>query len=539
MKTKYSLLAISVVAAMTSCKEDVAFTPEYELNVTVDSAVTVKIDAAQKFQIMDGFGASGAWTLDFVGKYWSNSNKEAIAEMLFSSDIKDGQPKGIGLTQWRFNVGGGSTEQAASGVDSGIEDKTRRVECFLNEDGSYSWNKCGGQQYFMAKAKEYGVNKFTLFTGTPPVFMTKNGKAWSGEGVTSANLKDDCYDDFADFLATTAKHFVDEGYNIELISPINEPENEWKGGQEGSTWHNDEVAKLAKELDKKLTEYGLTDTKMMFTEAASWNHVYERFGSDRGNSIEEFFNPSSQNYIGNLEHMANIICGHSYWTDKIWYKMENVRKNVHDKASKYGIKVYQSEWSMLCESWEEDPMYEDYANFDDATYMDLSLSMAKVMYHDLATANVNSWSYWTAASTEVYSQKNRFWLIRLIPEGGDYGDIEGNGSVQSGKNLWVLGNYSLFVRPGYQRIGLTLDEQNNKFFATAFLSPENDKLVVVYTNCTDKSIQITNEFSGLDKQVGDFEQYTTSAVKNLRREPDYQKGLLPAKSVSTFIYTLN
>ena len=32
-----------------------------------------------------------------------------------------------------------------------------------------------GQQYFMEKAKEYGCDQFILFTGTPPVFMTKNG----------------------------------------------------------------------------------------------------------------------------------------------------------------------------------------------------------------------------------------------------------------------------------------------------------------------------------------------------------------------------
>lgn len=187
---------------------------------------------------------------------------------------------------------------------------------------------------------------------------------------------------------------------------------------------------------------------------------------------------------------------------------------------------------MMTEGYEDCPVY------DESSYMDISLAMAKVMYHDLATANVSSWSYWTAASQEQYSQKNRFYLIRLIPAGGDYGDIEENGTFSAGKNLWVLGNYSLFVRPGYQRIGLTVPNQNNQFFGTAYLSPEKDKLVIVYTNCTQKSIQIENTFEGLGKEVGDYEQYTTSASKDLRKEPDYQKGLIPARSVSTFVYTL-
>lgn len=530
MKNRYLLLALSCMAAFSACKDEVAFTPDYPLNVVVDSTLTVKIDASQTYQTIDGFGASGAWTLDYIGKYWSTSNKEGIAKALFSSEIKDGQPQGIGLSQWRFNLGGGTSEQ---GDASEIEDKTRRGECFLNANGSYTWNKSVGQQYFMEKAKEYGCDQFILFAGTPPVYYTKNGKGWSSSGE-SANLKDDCYDDYADFLATVAQHFMDEGYNISLISPVNEPEFDWTGGQEGSGWRNSEVARLAKELDAKLTEKGLANTKMLLAEAAKWYFLYERgdAGNNRGDVIREYFDSSSSNYIGNLEHMPNIICGHSYWTDMTWNTLYDYRSKVHEAAKKYDLKVYQTEWSMMTEGYEDCPVY------DESSYMDISLAMAKVMYHDLATANVSSWSYWTAASQEQYSQKNRFYLIRLIPAGGDYGDIEENGTFSAGKNLWVLGNYSLFVRPGYQRIGLTVPNQNNQFFGTAYLSPEKDKLVIVYTNCTQKSIQIENTFEGLGKEVGDYEQYTTSASKDLRKEPDYQKGLIPARSVSTFVYTL-
>ena len=141
MKNRYLLLALSCMAAFSACKDEVAFTPDYPLN----------IDASQTYQTIDGFGASGAWTLDYIGKYWSTSNKEGIAKALFSSEIKDGQPQGIGLSQWRFNLGGGTSEQ---GDASEIEDKTRRGECFLNANGSYTWNKSVGQQYFMEKAKE-------------------------------------------------------------------------------------------------------------------------------------------------------------------------------------------------------------------------------------------------------------------------------------------------------------------------------------------------------------------------------------------------
>lgn len=147
--------------------------------------------------------------------------------------------------------------------------------------------------------------------------------------------------------------------------------------------------------------------------------------------------------------------------------MYSVRSSVKSKADQYGLKVYQTEWSMLSEN------YEDYASYGDASYMDLALSMAKVIHQDLATANVSSWSYWTTCSRERWSQKSRFYLIRLSPDSNDgesYADLATNGTYKASKNLWVLGNYSAFVRPGYQRVDLKLEEETKDFFATAYIS---------------------------------------------------------------------
>ncbi len=75
-------------------------------------------------------------------------------------DDANGQPKGIGLSLWRFNVGAGSTEQ---GENSQIASPWMRAECFLNPDGTYNWNKQQGQRNFLKLAKERGVNKFSGF----------------------------------------------------------------------------------------------------------------------------------------------------------------------------------------------------------------------------------------------------------------------------------------------------------------------------------------------------------------------------------------
>jgi len=183
--------------------------------------------------------------------------------------------------------------------------------------------------------------------------------------------------------------------------------------------------------------------------------------------------------------------------------------------------------------------YEDAPNYDNASYMDLALAMSKVIHQDLVTAHASSWSYWTSAAAECWSQKSRFYLIRITPADGDYGDIAKSGTYTAGKNLWVLGNYSLFVRPGYQRVDLNIPQQSKIFFGSAYLSPDKSKLVVVYTNATKKSIKISTDIKSLDKKTSSVKQYTTSAAKDLKLESDQQTGVLPARSVATLVYELN
>ena len=74
------------------------------------------------------------------------------------------------------------------GDDSGISNVSRRAESYLNDDLTLDWTRCEGQRYFMEQAKELGCDQFVLFSNTPPVQYTKNGKGFSSEGNKS-NLK--------------------------------------------------------------------------------------------------------------------------------------------------------------------------------------------------------------------------------------------------------------------------------------------------------------------------------------------------------------
>ena len=168
----------------------------------------------------------------------------------------------------------------------------------------------------------------------------------------------------------------------------------------------------------------------------------------------------------------------------------------------------------------------EFGSYDTATTMDIALYMSRVIHNDLTVAGVTSWSYWTSMDISQWGQKDRFLLISLIPNGwtGDGGDT---------------GNYSRFIRPGYRRIAMELSESMN-FFGSAWISPEADEIVAVYTNYSDKGVRLNETREGWNGDVASITTYTTTQDKNLE-EKNYatdEKVILDAESVTTVVYTL-
>lgn len=500
-------------------------------------AQSIIIDTERTYQTIQDFGASDCWTTEYVSDYFSSTEKEKAAKWLFSKGFdSNGNPEGIGLSCWRVNVGAGSAEQGAA---SNIEDEVRRVSCYQRADGTYDWSRCNGQQWFMQKAKQYGVDHFLLFSNSAPVHMTKTGKANADNQNIACNLKDDCYDDFAEFLSTVAEHFAGEGYNITYIDPVNEPRFDWKDAQEGSPWDNNNIAQLARELDKSITERGLS-AKILIPEASSWELTYEGTGR-ASNEIYAFFDRKSPNYIGNLPSLEKAIAGHSYWTFRTNADLKSMREKVRNMAARYQVGVMQTEWSMLDAAPETGAGFP--ASYEAASKMDIALYMGKVIHCDLCFGNMTGWSYWTAFSTERYAQKNRFYLIRMNAAGdaGDesYGNIKKGGRLTVDKNLWVLGNYSRFIRPGYKRVQLTGRDDLNGLMGTAWLSPDGNTLVAVLVNMAQTKQELS--VSAKSRRIEGLKSYLTDKNYSLKLQPkmnDIGDLIIPERSVVTLVMTL-
>lgn len=510
------------------------------ISFSLESQTRIEINPAVTYQTINSFGASDCWCMNDVGKYWTEDVKNQIARYLFSTNTKpNGSPEGIGLSMWRFNLGAGTVELGDG--NGNIDDPNRRSEWFLNDEGTeYDWSKQSGQQWFMDKAREYGCDNFVAFSNSPLVKYTINGQGYANPGSSVANLKEDMYDDYAEYVGDVMKHFEDQGKGFKFFSPVNEPQYNWDGpGQEGSPWHNWEIKKLVTELDKSFTKRNLS-TKLLIAEAADWTNLYTSKGR-ASNQIYEFFNPESDNYIADLPSVPSIIGGHSYWTTGTDVELKNVRTNTDNAAKRYNLEVYQTEWSELS-GGEGIPQ-----NLDEASYMDHALFLAKVIHSDLTFANVTSWAYWTAVSIEAWGHKNRFLLISLLPGGESYYPLPTPGLAIDSKTLWTLGNYSYFIRPGYKRICMKGATELSGLMGSAYISPDESRIVAVYVNMDTKSRTIKPEFVNLPYKPLTNKRYITDSTYDFLKygsasSETYVEGKefsIPARSVMTFVYDLD
>ena len=531
-----SLLLVAGVL-FTLCQENPVFGGSAE---ATDWGELIYIDPSVEYQVIDGFGASDAWRCQFVGKNWPDRKKEAIADLLFSRELKeDGSPKGIGLSIWRFYLGAGSAEQ---GEASGITSDWRRAECFLNSDGSYDWNKHEGQRWFLNAAASRGVERFLAFTIAPPVFYSKNGKAYAPVDGTM-NIQAGKMGAYADYLVQVMAHFKEAGTPFDYLSPVNETQWDWTGNsQEGTPATNAEVAELVREISGKLIQAGL-DTRIVVSEAGNLEFLYGSAGKPgREYQIDDFFSSSSPNNISGLANVPNYISGHSYKTTYPNQKLISTRQQLGAKlaASPGKTGYWQSEYCILEQTsdigggWSRD------------LTIDTALFVARVIHFDLTLANAKSWQWWTALSQYnfkdglIYLDNGDDGIAR--PDQPEAESLKYDGYYRESKLLWALGNYSRFVRPGMVRIRAdfsdpkTEDYQAEHLMLSAYKDPGEKQLVMVFVNYSAAEQKVTLVNKGNGQRLADkvLECYITSQSESLKIiSMDAERMSIPARSVVT------
>ena len=488
---------------------------------------TIQVD--NPHQTILHFGASDAWSMQTIGIWENEQEQTKIADWLFSLENDDkGQPRGIGLSLWRFNLGAGSSEQ---GRDAQINRGTR-TECFLQADGTYDWTKQPGQRKFLRMAKERGVPYFLAFLNSPPVYFTQNGLATNTGRDGTLNLKDDCYDNFATFMATAMKGVEEhDGIHFDYLCPVNEPDGHWNWQgpkQEGSPATNREISRLARETSQALRRQGVT-TQVLVNESSDLRCLLGIYKTtwERGNTISTFFSKdSTATYLGDTPQVPRLILGHSYWTNTPIPYMKKIREELRDVCRQHGIKFWQSEICIMS----NDEEIGGGGGYDFT--MKTALYVARVIHHDLKYADAESWSWWRACGGDYKDGLIRFW-DRERQRGGN--GMSGQPRAQDSKLLWAMGNYSRFVRPEAVRYEVSGAEDPYGLMVTAYRNKDGRWVCVAINYGTDAKDFSLKTSDGKRRR---WQAYRTSDVEGENLKPVGEndgKMKLSARSVTTFV----
>jgi len=469
------------------------------------------IDLTAVHQTIENFGASDAWSMQRIGA-WSQASKEKVADLLFSTD------KGIGLSLWRFNIGGGINHRS-------ISRPWRTAETFEVAEGQYDWTRQANQRWFARAARERGVPYLLGFVNSPPGRMTRSGLTNSDDDQTSTtNLKPGFEKQYARYLCDIVEHFRDapeaEKLTFNYLSPVNEPQIEWNAGsQEGNRASNDDIRKILLALRDEVRSRGL-DVKIRSPETSLLPDLWQlnakatkRWNADYGNYLQAFAADPAMS-----ELLDQTICYHEYTSFKGPY-LESDHLTLGQKMAAYpGSRLWMSEICIL------------EAKRD--LGMDMAIDVAKLIHADLAVAGAAAWQWWLAVSESDYKDGLLYTNWRRP------GDPE---SIIESKTLWALGNFSRFIRPGMRRVELKGDSHAfNGLLGSAYTDAATGKLVLVYINTTPEPQRVVWIVKARDGAMtpSTFTPYITSETENLSRAAAIAVdagATIPARAVVTFV----
>ena len=506
MRRNWIIILMVLGLANYSCK-----------NKSSEPTITVTIDGNVCYQTIDNFGASDCWTIQHIG-LWNDTARNFAAKTLFSKEFdKNGNPQGIGLSLWRFNIGAGSTEQ---GEASNILDKYRRVECFLNQNGTYDFNKQAGQTWFLKKAKEFGVEQYVAFVNSPPIYLTKNGRTNSSV-KNESNLEESKFPAYSDFITEVLIGLKKKtGVNFNYISPIVEPQWAWMGGQEGMHFDNLAYAKLVRELDRSILAKSI-QTKILIPEAGRYDYLYNNKLSGCGDQIDEFWG-KGENSIADLSTVAPIATAHGYYMNWPLNLMIEKRDSVNSHLKKYPkLRFWQTEYCILGGN-------EGIATSPRDTTINLGLYVARLIHLDIVNGNVSAWHWWLAASTYNYNDG------LLVAD-------DANKTIKDTKLTWAFGNYSRFINPGAVRVDAslsnnpTIQSQTETLLVSAYKDLKNMKITIVAVNMSKKEIPLKLKFKNFE--TSELSAYETSTLNKLSKMVTFSSNeeyILPPRSITSF-----
>lgn len=447
-----------------------------------EKTVTIKPEetSASNGGVFEGWGTSFCWWANRIG--YSNSLSEQAARAFYDKE------EGLGFNIVRFNIGGGDDPEHAHITRTDSAMPGYMVYDETTGETSYDWSADANQRNVLLRAQDYcDENEFIVegFSNSPPYFMTVSGCTSGAENANDNNLREDCVDAFADYLAEVTLHYKNEwGVSFQSISPMNEPYTDYWSAfsekQEGCHYDQGKTqSNMLIALSAALERKGLSDVLIAGTDETSIDTQITSYKllSDEAKAV------------------LDRIDTHTYGG--------SARKTLSELAASEGKGLWMSE----VDGGDMEGTY--------AREMGAALWLAKRIIADVNGLRPSAWVLWQAidnhVSDEGYNGHSDSGMVER--SSGYWGLAVANHNTDSiilTQKYYAMGQFSRYIRPGYEIIGVS-DTDN----MLAAYDSESERLVIVAINTDEDDTPVCFDLSGFSK--------TGETVQPVRTSGSYGK----------------
>jgi glucosylceramidase len=388
----------------------------------------VRILSGQRFQQIDGFGASMTESSAYAISLLPEDERDRLMIELFDAD------KGIGISMLRQPMGSPDfalSTYSYNDLPPGEEDFD--LEAFsIDRDREYIIP-------LLKRALEINPDlKIMASPWSPPAWMKTGGSMIGAEG---GELRRDCYEVYAEYFVRFIRSYEAEGIPIFAVSVQNEP-NYAPAEYAGSFWPKGEEARfIAGSLGPEFEREGIEALILCYDH--NWDRPdLARATLDHPGASPYIAGSAWHYYGGDASVMGNI---HQSYPDKgIWFTEGST-----------GIWIGGGSFS---------------ATFNHGMRQAIDI--------------MNNWSrsliWWNIALDEnngpiVFENQANYGLVRIDTRGGKG---PGQRSAPHRASWYTLGHFAKFVSPGAVRIGL--DFPDGTVTGTAFENPDGSIIAVLY-----------------------------------------------------------
>jgi glucuronoarabinoxylan endo-1,4-beta-xylanase len=285
---------------------------------------------------------------------------------------------------------------------------------------------------------------------------------------------------FATFLATFVGYMKGQGVNIYAVSAQNEPDAR------------------------------VTYESCAYTPASMASFIGGYMGPTLAPTGVKIMAPETQNWCG-FPSFESALLGDataSMYTSIIATHEYGCTPRAYPEIAQAGKEFWETEIS-------------DTANNTADPGMGSALRVAKLIHDAMTIASMNAWHYW--------------WVY---PATTDNAALWDRASKQPTKRLWVEGNFSRFVRPGFQRVGTTGTAPSGVLLS-AYTNPADGTVAIVAINNNTYATSLPVFISGA--APCSLTPWVTSASESLAPGDDVPVSssrawlVLDAQSVTTFV----